>query len=117
LLALGRVDDAAALFEKNTQVLEALARDSDTLKVQYLLGCMLHGLGEAHSHRAANLATRRTERLAQWRLASASYEKAIPHFERVTAGVKLDHMDRRPVDEAIAGLVRAKAEIVMLTAR
>ena len=37
--------------------------------------------------------------------------------ERVTAGVKLDHMDRRPVDEAKAGLARARAEIAALAAR
>jgi hypothetical protein len=80
-------------------VLEGLARDSDTLKVQYLLGCMSFGLGEVHARRR------------EWRPAQEWYGKAAPHFERVTKEVKLDHMDQRPVDEAIAGLARAKAEL------
>jgi tetratricopeptide (TPR) repeat protein len=116
LLALGRVHEAAAIFEKNTHVLEVLARDSDTLKVQYLLGCMSHGLGEVHSRLAADAGTHRSDQLEHWRHARDWYEKAIPHFERVTASVKLDHMDRRPVDEAIAGFARARTEIAALTA-
>jgi non-specific serine/threonine protein kinase/serine/threonine-protein kinase len=99
LLALGQVDEAAAIFEKNVKVLEDLVRDSDTLKVRYLLGCMSFGLAEVHA------------RNKEWRRAQDWYGKAVPHFERVTAGVKLDHMDQRPVDEAIAGLARAKAEL------
>lgn len=99
LLALGQIDEAAAIFERHVKVLDDLARDSDTLKVQYLLGCMSFGLGDAYARRK------------EWRSAQEWYGKAVPHFERVTQEVKLDHMDQRPVDEAIAGLARAKAEL------
>jgi len=36
------------------------------------------------------------------------------HFERVTASVTLDHMDRHPVEASISGLARSKAEIEKL---
>ncbi len=116
LLELGKVDEAAAVFEKNAAVLEDIARDSDTLKVQYLLGTMNFGLGQIHARRALNAAPDSAAQLREWRLAERLYQKAIPHFKRVTASVTLDHMDRRPVDEANAGLTRATAEIGRLSA-
>jgi hypothetical protein len=111
LLALGEVDEATAIFEKNAAVLEKLAQDSDTLKIQYLLGCMNFGLAEVHARRAAAAKANRSLQLGEWREAQRLYAKALPHFERVMAGVTLDHMDKRPVDEARAGLARAKAAL------
>jgi tetratricopeptide (TPR) repeat protein len=102
LLELGELDEARKVFEQHAAVLAALAAESDTLKVQYLRGSMAYGLAEVHS------------RLKHWRLASGLYEEAIAHFQRVTASVTLDHMDRRPVEGAIAGLAHAKAEIAKL---
>jgi non-specific serine/threonine protein kinase/serine/threonine-protein kinase len=113
LLQLGEVDEAAALFEENAATLEKIAREGDTLKVQYLLGTMACGLGEVHSRRAQN-ARHDEARLREWRLARSYYEKAIPHFERLTSKLTLDYMDQHPVDDASAGLARASAEITKL---
>jgi hypothetical protein len=102
LLGLGEVDEARKVFEQHTAVLAKLAAESDTLKVQYLWGAMAYGLAEIHA------------RSKQWRKASELYAESIAHFERVTASVTLDHMDRRPLEEAIAGLARSKAEVAKL---
>jgi hypothetical protein len=42
------------------------------------------------------------------------YSEALAHFGRVTASVTLDHMDRHPVEGAVAGLARSKAQIAKL---
>jgi hypothetical protein len=91
-----------------------LAAESDTLKVQYLRGTMAYGLAEVHSRLASTNAADTSGRLKHWRQASALYTEAIAHFERVTASVTLDHMDRHPVEGAVAGLARSKAEIARL---
>jgi hypothetical protein len=48
------------------------------------------------------------------RMSITLYEEAMAHFDRVTAAVTLDHMDRRPVEGATNGLARRKAEIARL---
>jgi hypothetical protein len=113
LLALGEINEAAKVFEQHAAVLAELAAESDTLKVQYLRGTMAYGLAEVHS-RLATAATDAAGRLQHWRKASALYSEAIAHFERVTASVTLDHMDRHPVEGAVAGLARSKAEVARL---
>ena len=102
------------MFEQHAAVLAELAAESDTLKVQYLRGTMAYGLAEVHSRLAAAAATDAAGRLQNWRKASALYSEAIAHFERVTASVTLDHMDRHPVEGAVAGLARSKAEVARL---
>jgi hypothetical protein len=77
-------------------------------------GAMAYGLAEVDSRLAADVSTDPAGRLKHWRSASIRYAEAIAHFERVTAGVTLDHMDRRPVEGAINGLARSKAEIAKL---
>lgn len=114
LLALGEVTEATKVFEQHAAVLADLAAESDTLKVQYLRGTMAYGLGEVHSRLASAAATDSAARLKQWRLASGLYAEAIAHFERVTASVTLDHMDRHPVEGAVAGLAHSKTEIARL---
>jgi hypothetical protein len=114
LLALGEISEARKVFEQYANVLAQLAAESDTLKVQYLRGAMAYGLAEVHSRRAAGAATDPAGRLTHWRSASTLYAEAIAHFDRVTAGVTLDHMDRRPVEGAINGLARSKAELAKL---
>ena len=114
LLALGEVSEARRVFEQHAAVLADLAAESDTLKVQYLRGTMAYGLGEVHSQLASSAAPDRDGRLRHWRLASGLYAEAIAHFERVTASVTLDHMDRHPVEGAVSGLARSKAEIAKL---
>jgi tRNA A-37 threonylcarbamoyl transferase component Bud32/tetratricopeptide (TPR) repeat protein len=114
LLALGEISEARKVFEQYANVLAQLAAESDTLKVQYLRGAMAYGLAEVHSRLASGAGTDRAGRLKHWRSASTLYAEAIAHFDRVTAGVTLDHMDRRPVEGAITGLARSKAEIARL---
>jgi hypothetical protein len=114
LLALGEVSEARKVFEQHGAVLAELAAESDTLKVQYLRGTMAYGLGEVHSQLASSAAADRDGKLRHWRLASGLYAEAIAHFERVTASVTLDHMDRHPVEGAVSGLARSKAEIARL---
>jgi tetratricopeptide (TPR) repeat protein len=116
LVAAGELDEAAAIFERSRATLEALAREGDTLKIQYLLGGAAYGLGEVHSRRASDAGSPRAARREHWRLAKDWYDKALPHFERVTASVKLDFSDQRPIDEAMRGLSRAVAEIAALEA-
>jgi non-specific serine/threonine protein kinase/serine/threonine-protein kinase len=114
LLALGEIDAAAKVFEQHAAVLADLAAESDTLKVQYLRGTMAFGLAEVHSRHASTDATDTAARLKHWRQASALYSEALAHFGRVTASVTLDHMDRHPVEGAVAGLARSKAQIAKL---
>ena len=102
LLELGEIEEARKVFEQYVTELAELAAESDTLKVQYLWGAMAYGLAEIHA------------RSKQWRQARDSYAESIAHFERVTASVTLDHMDRRPVEGAIAGLAHSKAELAKL---
>ena len=106
--------DRLAVFEQHAAVLAELAAESDTLKVQYLRGTMAYGLAEVHSRLASSYAADASRRLQHLRRASALYSEAIAHFERVTASVTLDHMDRHPVEGAVAGLARSKAEIAKL---
>jgi non-specific serine/threonine protein kinase/serine/threonine-protein kinase len=116
LLAAGEISEAARIFEQQAAALEEIARESDTLKVQYLLGGMIYGLGAVQAELAAK-ATDRAARLAHWRQAKISYETALGHFARVTASVSLDPGDHRPVDDSIAGAARAAAEITSLETR
>jgi tetratricopeptide (TPR) repeat protein len=117
LLELGELDAARKVFEQHAALLAGLAAESDTLKVQYLRGTMAYGLAEVHSRLASAPAADSAGRLKRLRLASGLYAEAIAHFERVTASVTLDHMDRRPVEGATAGLARSKAEIAKLETR
>jgi tRNA A-37 threonylcarbamoyl transferase component Bud32/tetratricopeptide (TPR) repeat protein len=114
LLELGELEEARKVFEQHAAVLAELAAESDTLKVQYLRGTMAYGLAEVHARLASTAAGGANGRLQHLRLASDLYSEAITHFERVTASVTLDHMDRHPVEASISGLARSKAEIEKL---
>ena len=111
LLELGELEEARKVFEQHAAVLAELSAASDTLKVQYLRGTMAYGLAEVHARLASTAAGGANGRLKHLRLASDLYSEAITHFERVTASVTLDHMDRHPVEASISGLARSKAEI------
>jgi eukaryotic-like serine/threonine-protein kinase len=117
LLALGEVDEARKVFERHAAELAELAAESDTLKVQYLRGTMAFGLAEVHARLASSARADSDGSLKHWRAASGLYAEAIAHFERVTASVTLDHMDRHPLEGAIAGLARSKAEAAKLERR
>ena len=99
LLELGRFAEAGKAFTRSYASLQKIAAESDTLQVQYLLGGMAWGLGEVNA------------RQQRWAAAKEWYEKAIPHFETVTAAITLDYLDQKPVDMAVAGLARSTAEL------
>jgi eukaryotic-like serine/threonine-protein kinase len=99
LLELGRLTEAEQAFARSYAALQKIAADSDTLQVQYLIGGMAWGLAEVNA------------RQQRWALARKWYEEAIPHFNTVRASVDLDYLDQIPIDQAIAGLARSKAEL------
>ncbi len=101
-------------LENNVHEVREIVATSDTLQVQYILGASEQAMGAVHAHLAATSANDRAAQLRHWRLAQKRYEKALQSFEPVTASVKLDHMDRRPVDEAVAGLTLSRTEIASL---
>jgi eukaryotic-like serine/threonine-protein kinase len=110
LLALDENSEAAAIFERNVATLEALAAEGDTLQIQYLAGANQQGLGAIHE-RLAGSARDDVGRREQWTAARDRYRQAVAHLERVTAAVTLDTVDMRAVNDAIAGLARAEAEV------
>jgi hypothetical protein len=116
LLETGEIAEAAGLFEQHWAALQEIARASDTLKVQFLLGAMAYGLGRVHTQHALNGPPDRSARLEQWRIANGWYDQAVTHFGRVTAKVTLDYMDQGFVAQASAGLDRSAAEIATLVA-
>jgi tRNA A-37 threonylcarbamoyl transferase component Bud32/tetratricopeptide (TPR) repeat protein len=116
LLAAGELEEAAAVFQEMTVELEAVAREGETLKVQFLLGAAAWGMGSVHLRLASRVGTEDAERLVQWRRAERWYGRALPYFERVSATVTLPAADRRFVEEATTGSARARAEIEKLQA-
>jgi eukaryotic-like serine/threonine-protein kinase len=99
LLETGRLTESEQEFGRAYDALTEIARTSDTLRVQYLLGSTAWGLGEASLRRQ------------RWSDAKRWFEKAMPHFDKVTAGVNLDHTDRQPIEDTLAGLERSKMEL------
>jgi hypothetical protein len=91
--------EAERAFKRSYDALQDIARESDTLQVQFLIGGMAWGLGEVNA------------RQQRWAAAKEWFERAIPHFETVTADVTLDYMDQMPMQRAVAGLARSKAEL------
>jgi tetratricopeptide (TPR) repeat protein/tRNA A-37 threonylcarbamoyl transferase component Bud32 len=116
LLAVGEIEEAASIFERNVDVLEEIAREGDNLQLQYSLGASETGLGSVQAWRASHSAADPAKCLEHWSLAKSWYEKAIPRFELVTSNVTLDYFDLLPVNDAIAGRARASEEIAKLEA-
>jgi len=116
LLGLGRLGESAALFEQNVNGLRAMAQQGDSLQIQYLLAGSEELLGRIESQRAASSESSRGERLRRWRLAQQWYEDAVPRFQNVASRLSLTPEDKVPIDNAIAGLARSKAEIARLEA-
>jgi eukaryotic-like serine/threonine-protein kinase len=116
LLGLGRLGESAALFEQNVNALRAMAQQGNSLQIQYLLAGSEEVLGRIESLRAANAASTRAERLRRWQLAKRWYEDAVPRFQNVAARLSLTPEDEIPIDNAIAGLAKSKAEIARLEA-
>lgn len=114
LLELGRIEEARTVFQQAFSELSAIVKESDTLKVHYLLGISAFGLGETHARLARDARADGVVRREQLRNAERWYGTATPHFERVTTSITLDHMDMKPVNGAVAGLARTRAEIARM---
>jgi hypothetical protein len=115
LLELDELAEAESIFARNVTALEQLAAEGDTLEVQFYLGVHQYGLGTVHE-RLAGRAADRVERFGHLTAAKGWYELAVPHLERVAAAVTLDAVAMRTVDGAVAGVVRARAQIEALEA-
>ncbi len=115
LLAVGSVGEAATIFEQNLDAIEKLARDSD-LPTEWVQAETEQGLGAVHSSLASQTGSDRATRLRHWNAAQGWYEKAIPRFGRGMPIDTVNHVSRRPYDDAVAGLARSRAEIAKLTA-
>ena len=114
LLASERLHEAEKIFDENIIALEAIARQSDTLQVQYLLAASEQAIGNIHARRATAAQSRREDGLRQWRLAHGWFAKAVPRFKEVASRVTLSSADRAPMTDAAAGLARSEKEIARL---
>jgi tetratricopeptide (TPR) repeat protein len=110
-LGAKRMDEAEPILLENLRTLPEIARENDTVQIQYLLAASEQGMGAVHAYRAERSPPGSAAQLRGWRTAKAWYEKSIPRFEAVGKQVTLDYPDRTPMDEAIAGL-KASTEAV-----
>jgi non-specific serine/threonine protein kinase/serine/threonine-protein kinase len=113
LLATGRLREATAIFERNLQVLDRMARETG-LPWQFLQGEAEQGLGAVHARLAAQAGVAPAARLRHLQQALDWYEKAVPHIEHGMPITALNHVERRQYDAAIAGIARSKYEIEKL---
>jgi non-specific serine/threonine protein kinase/serine/threonine-protein kinase len=114
LIGARRMNEASTLLEANVRTLEDIEQQTDTVEVQYLLAACEQALGTIHADRAASARPGSTAQLRGWRTARDWFGKAVPRFERVTSRVTLEYPDRKPMDSAIAGLDKSRAEIARL---
>jgi len=110
-LGAKRMDEAEPILLENLRTLPEIARENDTVQIQYLLAASEQGMGVVNAYRAERAPPGSAAQLRGWRTAKAWYEKSIPRFEAVGKQVTLDYPDRTPMDEAIAGL-KASTEAV-----
>ena len=114
LLSARRFSEAAPIFEENVSALRGIAKQGDTMQVQYLLAASEHGLGAIEVQAAADTRSPRAERLRRWRKAKEWYEDAVPRFKNVTSRITLTDTDLRPMHGAVSGLARSQEEIAKL---
>ena len=114
LLAAGHIGEASGILEPNIRALEKLASETDTVQIQYLLAACEQGMGKVYADRATRAPAGGSAQRRDWKTAHDWFAKAVPIFEAVSKQVSLDHSDRGPMDDAIAGLARSKAELARL---
>jgi non-specific serine/threonine protein kinase/serine/threonine-protein kinase len=116
LLGTGRLVESRKILEENVEALRTIAKQADSLQVQYMLAASEEALGRLESQRAAHPQASRAEQLRRWKLARQWFADAVPRFEGIAARLSLTPGDRISVDGAIAGLARSKEEIAKLEA-
>jgi tetratricopeptide (TPR) repeat protein len=114
LLGAKRMNEAEPILQENLRTLPEIARENDTVQIQYLLAASEQGLGAVHADRATRAMPGSAAQRREWRLAKEWYEKSLPRFEAVGKQVTLDYPDRTPLDEAVAGLEKCNEELARL---
>jgi tetratricopeptide (TPR) repeat protein len=110
LIATASLREAAAVFERNLEVLERMARDTG-LPSEFLRGVTEQGLGAVQAGLASSAAADSSTRVNHLREALEWYEMAVDHIASGMPVEALSFTSRRPYDEAVAGISRIKAEI------
>jgi non-specific serine/threonine protein kinase/serine/threonine-protein kinase len=110
LLAVGNLHEAMAVFERNLQVLDRMARETG-LPSLFLRGVAEQGLGAIHSRLASEARLKPAAKLDHLQRALGWYGKAVTHIEGGMPVESLDFNGRRLYDAAVAGVARSKAEI------
>jgi eukaryotic-like serine/threonine-protein kinase len=114
LLGAKRMNEAEAVLQENVNTLHEISPQIDTVQVKFLLAASEQGLGAVHADRAAHAPSGSPAQRRAWQTAHEWYAKAVPKFEAVTKTITLEYPDRQPMDDAIAGLKRATAELAHL---
>lgn len=114
LLGAKRMDEAEPILQENLRTLPEIARQNDTVQIQYLLATAAQGMGAVNAYRAEHASSGSVAQLHAWRAAKAWYGKSIPRFDALTKQITLDYPDRTPLDEAVAGLKRSTNEVARL---
>jgi eukaryotic-like serine/threonine-protein kinase len=104
LLGAKRMNEAEPILLENLRTLPEIARENDTVQIQYLLATSEQGMGAVHAYRAQRAPPGSAAQLRAWRTSKDWYARSLPRFEAVGKQVTLDYPDRTPMDEAIAGL-------------
>jgi hypothetical protein len=114
LLGAKRMDEAEPILQENLRTLPEIARQNDTVQIQYLLATAEQGMGAVNAYRAEHASSGAVAQLHLWRAAKAWYEKSLPRFDALSKQITLDYPDRTPLDEAIAGLKRSTEAVTRL---
>jgi hypothetical protein len=120
LFASGRSDAAATAFTRSMDALNTVAARGDTMETNYLMATCEMGLGLIEMQRALSTAAAdHVTQLRHWRAAHDWFAASVPHYERLLKEAKftLTPQETRGHDQALAGLVRSKAEMARLEGR
>jgi len=111
LIGTGRWEEAAGVFEENVRMLQAIAAQSSSLQVEYLLAASEGAMGGIEEHHAAEARASRAERLRHWKRAADWYERAVPRFDHVASKLALTEADMVLIRSATAGLARSRGKV------
>src|SRR6185295_7141455 len=90
LLGAKRMDEAEPILQENLRTLPEIARQNDTVQIQYLLATAEQGMGAVNAYRAEHASSGSVAQLHAWRAAKDWYAKSIPRFDALTRQITLD---------------------------
>ena len=111
LIGTDRWEEAAGVFEANVRMLEAIAAQSSSLQVEYLLAASEGAMGGIEEHHAVRVRASQAERLRHWKRAADWYERAVPRFDHVASKLALTEADRVLIRSAAGGLARSRSKL------